>query len=517
MKTSIRREQKKRVFFDIQNDKPKDWWLSWISSRKTLNLKKRFYERRPLIALFIVLLIGGGVFVLRSALTKAEVADFYPGSCLGTWQSPQNAQGMPETFNSSELILDENNSAVFSSGTEKIFCGSFVPDSYESKGDLKNVGLTLVWRVEDLTSSSSDAQFAPATSTLENIPENISTSTEEELKPQSFLRYLFNFAFARLPSPTAQATDGQAEESNESAEDLTIQATTTEVMVPVLESTTTADVLGVSTSTTTETTTIIIAPPIIAPLGPISSSSDVILFETSTVTSTATTTALEVIELIIDENFIRVSFSLNGYDWFELGRVNLKNWSSFTATLPVKTWDELKTLQISIEGMPTILTNMPRIFLDGMFVEARFELPPALDTIISLMPKSDEQAVKIVLPAAEFPKPSIQIFDPEARHSCRVEPFSVTIKRGGEAQYSILLTSFDDDAAYELLTGDLPSGVSASISPMAGRETSSSSSAYFTVAEEAQQGSFNIVVIYREENKDNRFIPNFCQLNLIIE
>ena len=54
------------------------------------------------------------------------------------------------------------------------------------------------------------------------------------------------------------------------------------------------------------------------------------------------------------------------------------NWQNFTARLPISRWDELKKLQISIQGIPTMLNPVPPVYLAGMFVEVNYEIPPLL-------------------------------------------------------------------------------------------------------------------------------------------
>ena len=223
-----------------------------------------------------------------------------------------------------------------------------------------------------------------------------------------------------------------------------------------------------------------------------------------------------------DENFLQISYSTDGTNWVALAKINPGNWENFTISLPIDNWDDLQGLQVKVEGIPTGLTELPEVFLDGMFVEVEYEFPQTLGSaspVLTAEPEDQatEQAEPALPPVATPPKPHIQIFDQEARHKCTVEPFTRTVKRGGEgADYTILLQPSDKSALYELFTGDLPSGVSAYIAPTMGRGAASSS-VYFSVDKEAQQGSFDVVVVYREENKKGMPVPNFCQFNLVIE
>lgn len=62
-----------------------------------------------------------------------------------------------------------------------------------------------------------------------------------------------------------------------------------------------------------------------------------------------------------------------------IAEVNPDNWQKFTVTLPIANWDDLKKVQIRLSGMPTSLAKVPRIYLDGMFVEVHYDVPPIGD------------------------------------------------------------------------------------------------------------------------------------------
>src|SRR4030042_6172975 len=89
-----------------------------------LNLKKQ----KQLYISFS--LVGGLIFLtalgwfIYGTFIRAEKASFYPTSCLGGWQNPQNAEGKPdldegapgEDFNS-------KNSAVLQNAISELYCG----------------------------------------------------------------------------------------------------------------------------------------------------------------------------------------------------------------------------------------------------------------------------------------------------------------------------------------------------------------------------------------------------------
>ena len=47
---------------------------------------------------FLLLIVVSGWLLAQGRFSKAEVADFYPVTCLGTWQTAQYAQGIPESL-----------------------------------------------------------------------------------------------------------------------------------------------------------------------------------------------------------------------------------------------------------------------------------------------------------------------------------------------------------------------------------------------------------------------------------
>lgn len=202
-----------------------------------------------------------------------------------------------------------------------------------------------------------------------------------------------------------------------------------------------------------------------------------------------------------------MSYSTDGQTWGEITKVNPKNWQNLTISLPLKTWDELKKLQISVEGIPTVLNPLPKVYLDGMFVEVHYELP----SVASINNRSIEQQS----PAGDAHK-DVKIFDPHARHTCSVEPFTQKARAGEIVKYQIKLTPSYENAPFELKIGSLPHGISAQFDQLVGQGVTQSFMS-FSIPGGARKGSFNIVAIYEEREKDNTVLSNFCQLNLIVE
>jgi hypothetical protein len=345
-----------------------------------VNLRPHFARRSPLFAGLILLALIGGGFIVRKIFTRGETADFFPATCLGTWQNPIRAQGQPDTFSDATVPLDDHNSAVFTGGDEQIFCGSFVLSSVEDKGAITSVGLMLAWRMEG--ASAEPIQESPVTSstaTTTPIETEGPTSTPEEA-PAAFR--LIPLALAEEgapdPSPSAEPTP----EPERSAQ---------------------------TSTATEEAQTVIIAPPLHAELNDNPTSTTIPTVDTSTQENVggAPASGSLLSGPLPDDHFLSVEYSLDGQTWIALQKVGLENWQNFTIDLPLKSWDELRRVQVRVIGVPTTLSRIPKMYLDGMLLEAHYEVAPLFNGTEA--PGSSSTVVEIdsnltlEFPASEIP------------------------------------------------------------------------------------------------------------------
>lgn len=580
MKSS--KEKRQRKFFDVLASPSRKFWARvpvfsritsrWFGSENVLDLRRAFHRRPEVRAAALLAALAVIFFSYQRIFTRAEVADFFPTTCLGTWQNPDQAQGAPQAFTAEGAsgALNASNSAVYAGDDGEIFCGGFVPGNYEPQGKLIGVGLTLAIRVGETAfsppgrpSSSVDA-ILPDGKPPETFPSVASSSIEQDSAARSaassanpavpttiekekfsdvpedapgvpnaasssienattsagpllrrFAAALFKLVFAEettstppphsppapeqptetMPSPSAPDGGGSTtppfSEAGASSAGMTEPSSTEESLGPTK-----------------------MIPPIAAPLhpvspseekSPVSSTTEEILLASSTERSDASGTLGPVVipPPPPDEHFLEVSYSLDGKTWNPVERISPDNWPNFTVALPLTSWEDLKKVQVSIKAVPTTLISPPRTYLDGMLLEARYELPPVI---------SDKATST---PAAAGPKELIT-FDPRSKHACSVEPFSQSVQPGGSAVYRIILKPSAPIAGYELVLGDLPAGVSAAFGKANGFAASEEQLA-INVASGTEAASYNIVVVYRERSENGEFLPNFCKLNLIIQ
>ncbi len=412
---------KEREFFDVhpgrlQGSGPKAFFGKFLGRQsRTVNLQPpRFRRYRRVLSAGIVFAALVTTLAAVRLFTKAEVQDFYPSVCLGTWENAGGASGVPENFDPSLAVegFTSENSAIYRLPGSEVFCGGFLAPSEETKGNITNIALTFIWRVGELpqapepvsvveTPPSAPVGSAEATVPAEGVPPSAENVPSEESPPETpvpppapepvpsqtnepsartapgFFSFIFGHAFAQEEAvpPTDVGAPAAPTEPSEGT--------------PPQNSPNTAEAVpeSVPPSAGAESPAEepIVLPPLTMELQPITTGTE------DGADGTPTDTLPVVAEAPPpDENFLKVSYSVDGEAWFEIGRVNMTNWQNFTARLPVSRWDELKKLQISIQGIPTTLNPVPPVYLAGMFAEVNYELPPLFGGESDIVEESTE-------------------------------------------------------------------------------------------------------------------------------
>ena len=79
-----------------------------------------------------------------------------------------------------------------------------------------------------------------------------------------------------------------------------------------------------------------------------------------------TTETTDTVPTTGSDNFLDVSYSLDGTTWQDLGQVNASNWQNFSVTIPVNSWSDIDNLQIQLNPLPS--ADAPTISLDSMWL-----------------------------------------------------------------------------------------------------------------------------------------------------
>lgn len=401
--TSSHKKEEGESVFDVRvsqrnRRRPEIFLKTLLYGKNVLNLKPKFRIRHPwLTAIYILVVVIVILLGVRQFFVRAEIVDFYPTACLGTWQSPQNAQGRPENLDLASSTFDVTNSAIFSDSSTQIFCGGFLSPDFKPVGNIKRVGVTLIW---DASGGSENVQAVVSSST----PSSTQTQEETTTAPSSFLWSPFTIAFAQeaaAPQDTSTpitpvdtstpildvgsvSSSTSAPSSNVSLPSDTTASDTQEVSqsssTPLASSSEAAasdTTTDASATASSSSSSVILMPPLTVTLSPLTTSSEA----ATTTTSTTTTSTIEVAPVVppsLDNNFLEVSYSLDGTQWTNLTKVDRNNLKNLTISLPITNWDDLGKLQLKVSGIPTLLADVPTVFLDGMVVETEYEVPPIM-------------------------------------------------------------------------------------------------------------------------------------------
>lgn len=321
---------------------------------------------------FIVLV----ALVKQSIVIKAEMVKFYPNTCLGGWQHPENAEGEPNlSEDATAEEFSDKNSTVLGNVVSQIFCSDFtgeIPKDAEMKTLLLKLSWSqgleapslgesatntiVVYPSDEVSSSIQNIIDAPASSTLTISSEDVvlanGTTTDETQKIQ-------DSATAPGTSPAEQNTE-------------TIPVSS-EVTPSVPES-------GLPTEVPAES-------------APVSFLNQLFQYASAQGTTTDATTT----ETVINETksssseFLEVLYTLDGTEWHSLGKVSKDDWTH-EFKIPVTEWDDISKLQVSIQSLPSV-DVLPKVYLDGMWLEAEYEKIKTLEDVDKIPPTSSGRKV----------------------------------------------------------------------------------------------------------------------------
>lgn len=297
-------------------------------SEKQIEVKIRTSRSRLRFILPLALPIGA-LALMPWVLPHAAAIKLYPTTCLGGWENPKNAEGVPDLpIKSSPDHFNDRNSAVLRNSLAQIFCADFTntfpPDAFPKKMYLRFSWTTIappagahvleIPKVSAETPSALPAEPVAATEASSTASSTISVTstsgkkTVTDSKPVSFFEKLLNVAFAESASGT-----------------------------PTLASTTSVQQQDGYVS---------------APLPPKEES-----------------VLLEEKPKLEGADFLQVLYTLDGQNWKQLGMVTRENLADLSFQVPISDDETLSRFQVSIQNVIS-LDNPPVIYLDGMWLEA---------------------------------------------------------------------------------------------------------------------------------------------------
>lgn len=394
--------------------------------------KRRLKHKRYAIWLAIVAASVG--FALYSLFVKANIFNYYPSSCLGTWDNPQNAEGEPSLGPGAapEAFNRENSAFYDGGGAKQIFCGGFKTEADPSEKIFKKAVLKFSWAIAvsptPLPTEAGEAGGAssqtlqqsefenkildlPASASVIVIPD-IPAAASESLENQPSNPEPTPEQIPLGPEPSPVMTEEPTPVPETSAEPTRIEPTpieSTPIPEPAPESVPSSEPAPPPAESPTSfiknrilSTIFSVEDEVSSPS--LSSSQDnnlptpspthspstyPSLFPSLTVApsfSPAASAAEQTNQSLTGvaspsqtaslsqslDNFLEISYSTDGQNWHLLALVSDRNFNNLELEIPITSWVELEKLQISIRG--TASDTIKQVYLDGMWIEAQYEI-----------------------------------------------------------------------------------------------------------------------------------------------
>jgi hypothetical protein len=338
------------------------------------------------VSVVAVVLVIAGAGMWQQLVGHAEVAKLYPGSCLGGWESPQQAQGKPDVVEDADNYTDAN-SAVLRNSTASLYCGGFIGD-IPKDSEPKDIVLKFRWQFKDEAAIYTIPASAPATSDQPPIIEPVSpeslpivpqtpaagdtgtppetepaTSTAPspvptepvQVQPTSFWDKFINVVWAQTTDEQQVTTDRPPE-----ASDTTLTPRQAPPSGGIAPTPTDPDLTPTSSNQ--------------PPTGNFST-------EASLEPSGEEVTRLAPLEQYgATDAFLEVRYTTDGSSWATLGKVGRATWQGANFKIPVLPWADISKLQVSVERLTTI-DAQPTVYLDTLWLEVEYQNLTPIDEL----------------------------------------------------------------------------------------------------------------------------------------
>lgn len=393
-----------------------------IPDKSTISFKKKnleitkekifefLYKFKFLIlgALIIILFLNYYFVYFRS---RAEISVFYPKSCLGGWQNPQNATGKPDLDNKSKIEdFNENNSAVLKNIISEIYCGNFDGNIIENtkpqkailkfswailEGERINQNLNIIEtstliQINYLSTSTntSTEEIITQTATEENINQNTASSSFLEQvensssgnqypiqnssdENQNNLNLENSTNINQIQVPASGNNSLPQEEPQEFPPTSFLNKLFNFVFAQDLEN------LDASTS--------IVTGELNSKISAASSAATFSesIFNNSTFTESTSEKNIISTDFISSstennspslekDNIFEILYTFDGLNWISLGKVNFSNWQNLEFEIPDFNWSNLENFQVKIQSLSPKEFNLTA-YLDGLILEVEYK------------------------------------------------------------------------------------------------------------------------------------------------
>ena len=372
-------------------------YLLQINSEYLKNIVHRYEIILGYLATFALM-----IFILSVSFnTKANLINFYPTNCLGSWENPTYAQGTPDVKSDDKKTdYSPENSAVLNNSSGELFCGNFTGDIPKDTLPKKFIVRFSIHASSEglITSDPTQDIFPEVTPNVEVITdtevtsdkkkETKETSTEikEEDKSEKEKEVVPEIIPEVTPEPDSDSTIQTDPEpvsepevtppapevvespvvsflkgfmSNVFAEEIIPENITEEVQevkIEVLPETKKEEKIDeIKKEEKTETP-----------------SPDVIIDEIKEISHEARKVNEEAIAEA-STDYLEVFYTLDGTEWKSLGKIDSRNIGNPYFEIPLErvTWEDLSKIQISVKSLYSI-DKIPLFYLDSMWIETEY-------------------------------------------------------------------------------------------------------------------------------------------------
>lgn len=354
----------------------------------------------------LVFVLGGIAFLFRSFIyapgAVAQVATFYPNTCLGGWKNPAHAEGAPEVSSDDPDAYTDDNAATLEGALSQIYCGEYVGELPIDTTHTR-IALKFSWSApQNYAVLESESVESDMSTDASSVRDNAIVGEEESHGDGSGggmtndANNVSSSSDSLLEEDEATSTDNTLEPSDESSEGAEgIEEVVTDTNQAALEVTESSDdvvpepdpeeTIGEPKPTSDEPITQFV--PELLPM-----------------VYAATTTALEVEEMKLSEEesvvgvteatsspttvfeptsvesslpntdaWFEIRYTLDGTEWNSLGFVSGVS-NAMTFDLPIEefaTIDDIRRVQVAVVSVPT-LDSLPKVYLDALWLEVSY-------------------------------------------------------------------------------------------------------------------------------------------------
>jgi hypothetical protein len=298
-------------------DLNKHYWVVRIDKDFFKGFFIKHHRLMSLVGVFLIVTILGSF----SGFARADVATFYPSTCLGGWEHPENAEGEPSLSAGADASLFTlENSTHMQSSSDALYCGGF-------KGNIPENTKPTHFRIS-LSLSVDDGSVnhrGPASVDDATLSPTLDTTKPDDTQPD----------ITTMPSNIAPAP------IDAPAQDVPAPDTT-----PVPDNTPQSflyNLFGTTVFAEDNTTPAAVVEP----------------------TDSAPPSALS-------DKFLEVDYTLDGTDWNVLGDISRSSWQNNSFDIPLTEWTNLDNLQISVKPLATF-DDPSVVYLDNMALSVDYD------------------------------------------------------------------------------------------------------------------------------------------------